>query len=71
MARPSGSKIWCYPTSEQKLILSQWMGCQRAIYNAKVEEYRYFKTFSRKALSLAGLPVPVDQQYAQFKNRDL
>ena len=47
------------------------MGCQRLIYNAKVEEDRYFRTVSRKALALVGLQPPVDQQYAQFKSREL
>ena len=62
MAISSGAKFRCYPTREQKHILSQWMGCQRVIYNAKVDEYRYFRTFARKAVALAGVPVPVDQQ---------
>ena len=47
------------------------MGCQRLIYNAKVEEDRYFRTFSRKALALVDLQPPVDQQYAQFKSKEL
>lgn len=66
----SGIKFRCHPTCEQKHILSQWMGCQRVIYNAKVAEDRYYRTFSRKALSLAGIMPPVDQEYARFKNRE-
>jgi len=71
MAISSGAKFRCYPTRVQKQILSQWMGCQRVIYNAKVDEYRHFRTFSRKAVALTCVPVPVDQQYSQFKNREL
>ncbi|MEZ1841975.1 helix-turn-helix domain-containing protein [Pseudomonas putida] len=34
----TGIKLRANPTSHQKLILSQWMGCARSIWNAKVEE---------------------------------
>ena len=71
MLLSSGTKFRCYPTEKQKLVLSQWMGCQRVIYNAKVEEDRYYRTFGRKSLSLVGLEPSVDQQYAQFKNKEL
>jgi putative transposase len=47
------------------------MGCQRFIYNAKVSESAYFRTFQRKALSLAGEYPPSDQQYSQFKDKEL
>jgi putative transposase len=67
----SGIKFRCYPTKEQASILSQWIGCQRFIYNAKVSEDRYFKTFGRKSLSLCGIFPPEDQAYAHFKDRDL
>ena len=71
MAILSGIKFRCYPTTEQSDILAQWMGCQRFIYNAKVAEERYFRTFRNHSLSLTGLQPPVDQQYAQFKDKDL
>ncbi len=67
----SGIKFRCYPTREQASILAQWIGCQRFIYNAKVSEHRYFRTFSQKALSLCGSEVPEDQTYSQFKDREL
>ncbi len=47
------------------------MGCQRLIYNAKVAEERYFRTFRNHSLSLTGLQPPIDQQYAQFKDKKL
>ena len=71
MVLSSGSKFRCWPTEEQKLELSQWIGCQRVIYNAKVAEDRYFRALSRKSLSLTGIIAPVDQKYSQFKSRDL
>jgi len=71
MALSSGVKFRCYPTEEQQKILSQWMGCQRFIYNAKVSEDRYFRTFRNHSLSLTGIQTPVDQQYAQFKSTEL
>ncbi|MGE5751686.1 MAG: helix-turn-helix domain-containing protein [Nitrospirota bacterium] len=70
MELSSGVKFRCYPTEEQQKILSQWMGCQRFIYNAKVSEDRYFRTFRNHSLSLTGIQTPVDQQYAQFKSNE-
>jgi len=70
MALSSGNSFRCYPTEEQKLALSQWMGCQRVIYNAKVAEDLYFRTLSRKSLTLTGTILPVDQKCHQFKNKE-
>ncbi|WP_199525032.1 helix-turn-helix domain-containing protein, partial [Pseudoalteromonas sp. bablab_jr011] len=44
----TGIKLRANPTSHQKLVLSQWMGCARSIWNAKVDEEKYFRTFARK-----------------------
>lgn len=63
----TGVRFALYPTAEQANILRQWIGCQRVIYNAKVDEDRYFAAFRRKALSLAGARTPLDQQYSHFK----
>jgi putative transposase len=71
MSFPAGIKFRCYPTEDQATILSQWIGCQRLIYNAKVSEDRYFRTFLGKSLSLAGSKAPIDQQYSQFKDKEL
>ena len=62
----NGIKYRVHPTPEMANILSQWIGHQRFIYNAKVGEDKYFRTFSRKSLSLAGIKPPVDQKYSQF-----
>lgn len=63
----TGHRFRCYPTKTQSRSLLQWIGCQRFIYNAKVQEDRYFRAFARTALSLTGTKPPVDQCYAQFK----
>ena len=44
----------------------RWIGSQRAIYNAKVSEDRYFRTFRNHTLALTGVMTPVDQTYSQF-----
>lgn len=61
-----GFRFRCYPDPAQEKILLRWIGCQRAIYNAKVGEDRYFRVFARKSLQHAGQYVPQDQQYSQF-----
>lgn len=62
-----GNQFRCYPTPAQAQTLLQWIGCQRYIYNAKVGEDRYFRTFARKSLQHAGQFAPIDQQYSHFK----
>lgn len=52
------------------MILSQWMGCARFVWNAKCEEHQYFTIFARKYLPV-GTYAPVDQQYSQFKDPEL
>ncbi|MHB1747703.1 MAG: RNA-guided endonuclease InsQ/TnpB family protein [Leptospirillum sp.] len=61
-----GNRFRAYPTPAQESILLQWIGHQRFIYNAKVSEDRYYRTFAKKAVSLSGTPIPVDQEYARF-----
>ncbi|MBI4640296.1 MAG: transposase [Candidatus Tectomicrobia bacterium] len=63
-----GVKFRAYPTTVQKRVLNQWMGCGKFIYNAKCAEDRYFRAFRRGSLSLTGHPIPVDQTYSQFKS---
>lgn len=66
MQTTSGIKYRLLPNDDQAVILSQWIGSQRFIYNAKVGEDRYFRTFLKKSLSLTGEQSPVDQKYSQF-----
>ena len=56
-----------WPTSQQKKVLSQWMGCSRLIYNGKCDEQEYFFKFKSRFPEFVGEKVPVDAAYAQFK----
>jgi putative transposase len=62
-----GIKMRAWPTSMQKMGFSQWMGCDRFIYNGKCSEQEYFYKFSKSSLSLTGMKLPCDQTYSQFK----
>ncbi|EJA7355538.1 TPA: transposase [Vibrio cholerae] len=66
----TGIKLRANPTSNQKLVLSQWMGCARSIWNAKVDEERYYRTFARKYYPI-GTYAPLDQKTSQFKSKEL
>jgi putative transposase len=58
-----GNRFYCNPTELQQQVLLQWIGAQRFIYNAKVQEDRYLRAFARKY----GGKHAIDQQYAQFR----
>lgn len=64
----TGFKFRCYPSAAQQKLLLRWIGCQRFIYNAKVSEDKYFRTFAGKSLSLVGMLPDKDQTYQQFKS---
>lgn len=66
----TGIKLRANPTSDQTLVLSQWMGCARSIWNAKVDEERYYRTFARKYYPI-GTYAPIDQKTSQFKSKEL
>ena len=66
----TGIKLRANPTSNQKRVLSQWMGCARSIWNAKADEERYYRTFARKYYPI-GTYAPIDQKAAQFKSKEL
>ena len=46
------------------------MGCARSIWNAKVEEERYYRTYARKYCTI-GTYAPIDQTTSQFKSKEL
>jgi putative transposase len=48
----SGIRCRAYPTNAQAKTLAQWIGCQRFIQNAKVEESDYFLRFRNRSLAL-------------------
>lgn len=66
-----GCKFRIYPSSSQKVTLNKWIGCQRAIYNAKVEEHRLQSYFTYKVLDNAGLHPVVNNEYAHLKSSEL
>ena len=65
-----GIKFKANPSSKQKIILSQWMGCSRFVWNSKVEEELYYRTFARKYYPI-GTYAPIDQTTSQFKSKEL
>ena len=67
----SGVRFRCYPNGKQVPAFSQWIGHQRFIYNSKVDEDKYYRTFRNHSLALTGQHTPIDQQYSQFKDKDL
>lgn len=58
------------PTPQQRLILSRWMGCAQVIWNAKVDEERYYRTFAAKYYPI-GTYAPIDAKAAHFKDKTL
>jgi len=65
-----GIRLQAHPKSQQKLILSQWMGCARFVWNAKCDEDSYLGSFARKYMP-AGTYAPIDQKFSQYKDDDL
>jgi putative transposase len=66
----TGIRIKANPTGHQRLILSQWMGCARFIWNAKCDENRYYSAYARKYCPI-GTYAPVDKKYSHFKDDEL
>jgi putative transposase len=66
----TGIKLRANPSATQKQTLSQWMGCARVIWNGKVEEEKYHRTYARKYCTIGTYP-PIDQKAAQFKSEEL
>ena len=66
----SGVRFRAYPTAVLQSTLRRWIGHQRFIYNAKVRELRYFRTFARHSLALTGQQPLPDQAYSQFRGPD-
>ncbi|WP_250523122.1 MULTISPECIES: helix-turn-helix domain-containing protein [unclassified Caballeronia] len=69
----SGVRFRAYPDAELASTLARWIGCQRFIYNGKVDEDRLFAAQRRLEVVSGNVEVkaPLDQAYAQFKDREL
>ena len=65
-----GISLYAHPTKEQKIVISQWMGCARFLWNAKCEEDKYLSAFSRKYLPVKTYPK-ANQSFAQYKSKEL
>ena len=62
-----GIKLKANPNNHQKTILSQWMGCARYIWNAKViEDKEQREKLNSKATKKY---LSVDQTYSKYKNK--
>ena len=48
----TGRRYRLYPDPDQAPILAQWIGCARAVYNAKNEEERYLGWLRRYATTI-------------------
>ena len=49
----------------------QWMGCDRVIWNAKVDESNYYRKFALKFHPREHYYATQDQSYSQFKSSEL
>ena len=67
----TGIQLRAYPTNHQKLILSQWMGCARFVWNAKCDEDKYFRGFARKFTPFKHYYETQDTKYSHFKSKEL
>ena len=67
----TGIQLRAYPTKHQKLILSQWMGCTRFVWNAKCDEDKYFQGFARKFTPFKYYYQTQDTKYSHFKSDEL
>jgi len=70
-----GRRYRLHPTPSQAATLAKWIGCVRAVYNAKVEEERYLAWLRRRSIlspSWSGVPEgerrgSVDQAFGHLK----
>jgi putative transposase len=77
----SGIKVPFKPDDFLSMMLRQWMGCSRFIWNAKISENEYFYSFGSKFVPITQWqgskqnPNPelafIDKTYSQFKNDEL
>lgn len=66
----TGISLRAHPTEMQKLILSQWMGCSRFIWNAKCDEDKYLSTYAKRYLPIGIYPL-ANQTYSQYKDKEI
>jgi len=66
----SGVRFQALPVPEMQRVISQWIGCQRVVYNGKVSEEKVFASQRRLLLAAGEIDVktPLDRCYSQFKD---
>lgn len=64
----TGASYRAYPVGKQNIILSQWMGCARVIWNGKCGEYKYYAKYAQK---FSPKYPPIDKTFSQFKSKEL
>jgi len=71
-----GRNFRIYPTESQKKVLSQWIGCQRVIRNAKIDEASYLHWLKKNSIFSARVATAssevlenktLNQGFSQFK----
>ncbi len=70
----SGVRFYAQLDEALSQVLPRWVGCQRVIYNAKVEEDHLFAAQRRLVLRdgpQAVVHTPLDQCYSHFKDDEL
>ena len=69
----SGVRFQALPVPDMQRVIAQWIGCQRVVYNAKVEEEKLFSSQRRLAIAAGQMEVktPLDRCYSQFKDATL
>ena len=70
----TGVRFRAVPDEALQEILPRWIGCQRVIYNSKVQEDKLFAAQRRLLLKenpSAEVKTPLDQQYSHFKDSEL
>ena len=58
------------PNDFLKLTISQWIGCDRFIWNAKCEEDHYLMSYAKRFLPTNTYPK-IDQKFSQYKDKVL
>lgn len=65
-----GIRFKANPNARQRVVLSEWMGCAKTIWNAKCDDESYMTYFAGRYYPM-GTYAPIDQSYSQYKNKEL
>jgi putative transposase len=72
-----GRRFRLYPNAEQESVLRRWIGAQRFVYNAKIDEYRYEAWLRNRAILSPSWTDPdpknislFNQAYSHFRKNN-